>query len=250
MPGRRRTEGDRSGPAREAGDRRTAAVYEAYARDPRKARAWAAANPGNAAIRGELLDRVMDEVGPQLSAQSQVLDIGCGTGWWLRALTSHGIDPDRLHGVDALPERVRSARSSLPGAHVEVGDACDLPLADRSFGVVLLFTLLSSLPDRQAVRLALREARRVTAPGGALLVYEPRVPNPANRATRYISRRELARSLDGELRTSSLTLVPALARRLGRATERLYPALSQMPLLRTHRLSIYRVPGDGAPGGS
>jgi len=50
---------------------------------------------------------------------------------------------------------------------------------------------------------------------------------------------ELAR--DNRLEASvALTLLPAVARRLGQLTPRLYPALAGCPALRTHRLSSFR----------
>jgi len=103
---------------------------------------------------------------------------------------------------------------------------------------VLLLTVLSSLPAARASRV-LGETRRVLRPGGLILVYEPRMPNVANRETRLVRRVELER--DSRLEASvALTLLPALARRLGQLTPRLYPALAACPALLTHRLSSYR----------
>jgi hypothetical protein len=86
----------------------------------------------------------------------------------------------------------------------------------------------------------LEEARRVLAPGGTLLVYEPRIPNPLNRRTRHIRRDELARL--GGTRFESITLLPGLARRLGPVTERVYPTLARITVLRSHRLAVWTKP--------
>jgi hypothetical protein len=77
----------------------------------------------------------------------------------------------------------------------------------------------------------------VLAPDGVLLIWEPRVPNPFNRNTLLVSRSVLAGPLAGmEVRTTSTTVLPPLARRLGRQTASLYPVLGRIPALRTHRL--------------
>ncbi|MGH2944996.1 MAG: class I SAM-dependent methyltransferase, partial [Solirubrobacteraceae bacterium] len=143
-----------------------------------------------------------------------------------------------LHGVDLLPGRVAAARAAVPGADVRVADVRSLPFDDESFDTIFFFTVLSSLPSARAVQEALREARRVLAPGGRLAVWEPRVPT-ANRATRLVRRGEMRAAAGRPIADVTLTLTPPLARRLGRATGRLYEPLARVPLLRTHRLTIY-----------
>jgi ubiquinone/menaquinone biosynthesis C-methylase UbiE len=214
-------------------------VYSRYARSRRKRRAWAADNPGNIAIRRELINRIERSAGARLTKGS-VLDVGCGSAWCLRALVERGADPGRLQGVDLLEARIAEARRRLPDSRFEVADARGLPFPDRSFEVVLMLTLLSSLPDPPSVASALTEARRVLAAGGTLLVYEPRVPNPLNRHTVFVSRRMLTSGLGDEPDEVRLTVLPPLSRRLGRRTDRLYPRLAQIGPLLTHRLSIHR----------
>jgi SAM-dependent methyltransferase len=215
-------------------------VYSRYARSGSKQRAWAADNPGNAAIRAELLELVLELAAPEIEGTSRILDAGCGTGWWLRELVEAGVRPERLRGIDIQPERVAAAGRAVPGAKIEVGDARRLPFPDESFSVVLQLTLLSSLGSHGAIREALGEGMRVLGPGGLLLVYEPRVPNPLNRHTLLVRNSDLDAAGISPREQSSLTLIPALARRLGRRTPALYPRLARVALLRTHRLVSYR----------
>jgi SAM-dependent methyltransferase len=217
-------------------------VYSRYAGSRRKQRAWAADNPGNAAIRGELLAHLLRLAAPQIAGEGEILDAGCGTGWWLRELVEAGVRPERLCGIDIQPERVAAAGRAVPRAEIEVGDARRLTFPDESFSVVLQLTLLSSLGSHGAIREALGEGMRVLAPGGLLLVYEPRVPNPLNRHTLLVRNSDLDAAGISPREQSSLTLVPALARRLGRRTPALYPRLARVALLRTHRLVSYRSP--------
>jgi SAM-dependent methyltransferase len=215
-------------------------TYRAYAEDPRKRRKWAADNPGNAAIRAELLGALL-ELGA--GRGGEVLDVGCGTGWLLEALAQEGTEPSRLHGVEALAARAAAAARRVPGARVRTADARKLPFEDDRFELVAMVTVLSSMPGEDAVAAALREARRVASPTGVVLIYEPRLPNPLNRNTRTISRRELERELGPAVAERALTGLPPLARRLGGATPRLYPLLARVAP--THRLTAHA--GTGAP---
>jgi ubiquinone/menaquinone biosynthesis C-methylase UbiE len=215
-------------------------VYSEYARSGRKQRAWAADNPGNAAIRAELLDHLLRLAGPEIEGTGEILDMGCGRGWWLRSLVEAGVDPGRLNGIDIQPERVAAARETLPGAEIQVGDARNLRVPDETFSVVLQFTLLSSLGSHRAIREGLGEGMRVLAPGGLLLAYEPRLPNPLNRHTLLLRDEDLDAAGVRPREQLSLTVLPALARRLGQRTQSLYPRLARLPFLRTHRLITYR----------
>lgn len=172
----------------------------------------------------------------------EILDLGCGTGWLLEALAREGVEPPRLHGVEALAARAEAAARRVPGAQVRTADARDLPYESDRFGLVALVTVLSSMPDEAAVAAALREARRVAAPTGVVLVYEARLPNPLNRRTRLVSRRELEEGLGPATEQRSLTGLPPLGRRLGRAAPRLYPLLARVAP--THRLTAHRLATD------
>jgi ubiquinone/menaquinone biosynthesis C-methylase UbiE len=215
-------------------------VYSGYARSRRKQRAWAADNPGNAAIRGELLADLLRLAGPEIAGGGPILDAGCGNGWWLRSLVEAGVEPGRLYGIDIQPERVYAARETVPGAEIAVGDARHARFPDNTFAVVLQLTLLSSLGSHRAIREALGEGMRVLAPGGVLLIYEPRVPNPLNRHTLLIRNSDLAAAGVPPTDQVSLTVVPALARRLGGRTQERYERLAGLPFLRTHRLVACR----------
>ena len=222
---------------------RVEAVYSRYLTQPRKQRAWAADNPGNAALREELLAKLLDVGRPQLERDGRVLDAGCGSGYWLEALARSGVAAGRLVGVDIRAGRV-APRPGLPEeVELRTADLRELPQPDDSFELVLLFTALSSLASGEDVRRALGEARRVLAPGGAVLVYEPRIPNPFNRETRRIRRGELERGLGGAVAAHPLTPLPPLVRLAGRRAPRAVPALMRLPLPRTHALWAFTASG-------
>jgi ubiquinone/menaquinone biosynthesis C-methylase UbiE len=184
---------------------------------------------------------VFELAGAELRRARAVLDIGCGTGWWLERLSAAEETDGALYGVDLLAARTDVARARVPGAEVIVADARRLPFEDGRFDVVCAFTVLSSMPGPEQATAALSEALRVLAPAGVLLIWEPRLPSPLNRHTRRITRPLLRRALAGcRLEIRSTTLLPPVARRLGRRTDRLYPRLARVPALRSHRLVAAR----------
>ncbi len=98
-----------------------------------------------------------------------MLDIGTGTGRMLELLGSsvrHGV------GIDSSPKMLAVARANLERAglrhcSVRYGDLYDLRQASGAFELVLIHQVLHLLDEPG---LALREATRVLAPGGTLIV--------------------------------------------------------------------------------
>lgn len=116
---------------------------------------------------------LLDEIGPAVAAgATRILDVGCGTG--ALAAAAVGSWPGvRVTGVDA-------SAGMLAVAARELGDLDDttrdrvslvqatadrLPFGDGAFDVVVTAFVLQLVPSRYR---ALREARRVLAPGGTL----------------------------------------------------------------------------------
>jgi SAM-dependent methyltransferase len=93
-----------------------------------------------------------------------VLDVACGTGIVARLAAALGAD---AVGVDSNPLMIEVARVADPTIEWMVGEAAELPLPDASCNLVLSQAGLQYFPDRPA---ALREMRRVLAPGGRLAI--------------------------------------------------------------------------------
>lgn len=201
---------------------------------------WSIANLGNRAAREELLGAIREAAATQLGGDGDLLDCGCGTGWLLEAFAGEGVTAERLHGVDVDRSRIAAAVRRVPGAIGVVADARSLPFADGAFDAVFQIVSLSSFGSSGDVVAALAESRRVLAPGGVLVVYEPRVPNPFNRRSRMLRRSDLEAAGLRVAESRSLTLLPPLARRLGAVTPALHRWLSTLPPLRSHRLLVHR----------
>ena len=64
------------------------------------------------------------------------LDIGCGTGNFLRFMLSLGAVPENLHGIDLIPLRIERARKFSPAElDLQVGNAMSLPFPDFKFKI-------------------------------------------------------------------------------------------------------------------
>jgi SAM-dependent methyltransferase len=110
--------------------------------------------------------------GTELEPGTRLLEVGCGVGAVLVVLGQEypGV---RLFGVDIEPQQLAFARTHLERAGVEAtlaeADALELPLPDESFDHVWMMWFLEHLAEPTD---ALREARRVLVPGGAITAIE------------------------------------------------------------------------------
>jgi SAM-dependent methyltransferase len=125
----------------------------------------------------EIENRGIDPEGHVLAAMRRlapwagrtVVDLGCGTGFWLAGYTR---DAARVIGIE--PDPVLRARAAarvrgLPAAEVMPGSAEHLPLADRSVDVVhARFAYFLGVGGNSG----LTEVLRVLAPGGSLVVVD------------------------------------------------------------------------------
>ena len=95
-----------------------------------------------------------------------VLDVGCGTGCLSVALTQR-CQVKQVRGVDFSPAYIEHAKQHVrdPRISFEVGDACAMTFADRSFDRVLSLLMLHFVPKADQ---AIAEMRRVARPGAVV----------------------------------------------------------------------------------
>jgi ubiquinone/menaquinone biosynthesis C-methylase UbiE len=103
-----------------------------------------------------------------------MLEVGPGTGYYTLPVAEWLAPNGRLHIFDIQQEMLdhtmrRAAEHGIDGIEPRRGDARELPYAAASFDAAYLVTVLGEIPDQDA---ALRELRRVTKPGGRVVVGE------------------------------------------------------------------------------
>ena len=170
-----------------------------------------------------------------------VLDVGCGTGAWLREFIKLGARPERLCGIDLVAERIAEARQLCPaGVTLQCRNAASLDFQSGTFDLVWQSMLFTSVLDMQMRRSIAAEMLRVTRPDGLILWYDYHVNNPRNPDVRAVSNREIRSLFPGcDIELRRLTLAPPIARAIAprsRAMWRLMNAVpwSADPLSRRH----------------
>ncbi len=112
---------------------------------------------------------------------ARILDVGCGVGAYVRRM---GDLSDRVCGVDVDQQRVRRGSASVPNLMIAVGE--HLPFRDNAFDVVLLNEVIEHVRDDAAT---LREACRVTATGGKVVIFAPNRLYPFETHGVYLGKR-------------------------------------------------------------
>jgi SAM-dependent methyltransferase len=104
----------------------------------------------------------------EVSPQARVLDVGCGTGRWIRRYSSLGFCAT---GVDATLQMLRVARTRGTTTPLVAGEANRLPFRDGEFDLVSDVTVIQHIPAAVQSQ-ALVEMTRVLKPGGRLILFE------------------------------------------------------------------------------
>lgn len=185
---------------------------------------------------------LLDRYGLMPLARKRILEIGCGTGKWLRDLVGWGADPANVFGIDLLLSSVARARRLCPaGVTISCANAADLRFEPESFDLVLQSTAFTSVLDAGMRTMMAAEMLRVVRPDGLILWYDLRMRNPLNPHTVPIAKAEVHRlfpSCSIDLRRVSLA--PPVARALAPCSWLLCCLLARVAPLRSHYLGAIR----------
>jgi ubiquinone/menaquinone biosynthesis C-methylase UbiE len=208
---------------------------------------WSSANPGNQMIvseRTRCVRRALTAARLLPLDTRRVLDVGCGNGQVLADLTEWaGGNHSNLFGIDLVPRFIEDGKRRFPRMNLQVGNAEDIDFPDDHFDLVLLFTVFSSILSDEMSKNVAGEVNRVLKSGGAVVWYDLRYSNPRNPCVRAVSGQRLQEYFpEYSRRLWTVTLLPPLARHLGRVTKVAYPILTRLPFLRTHYVGLLSKP--------
>lgn len=187
------------------------------------------------AMRMRVLSRLLaSTVGTDLG-KVRVVDVGCGSGAFLRQLIDWGATPAHLTGTEMQQERLDLARPrSAPEVKWHCGSLGALPAA--SADLVSAHTVLSSLLEPELRQRLAADMWRVLKPGGWCLVVDFRYNNPRNPHVRKVTRAELHGYWPGHRpHYQTMLLAPPVGRALAALPALVSEALAGLvPPLRSH----------------
>ena len=155
------------------------------------ARHYARVNPGGIdpnhtkAKRSAGLSLTYGSLVETLPPGSRVLDLGCGTGFLLRWLSTY---PNlTIQGVDSSPSQVEVASGSLPDVAITCEDGLEhLRKHESSFAGIFCFDVIEHLPDEDTCLDWMVAARSALVPSGFLCCRSPNAANLTGNYSRYM----------------------------------------------------------------
>ncbi len=100
------------------------------------------------------------------------LDLGCGSGTWLRYLVELGAKPGNCTGIDISEQRIQKAKLKNGAINYLVTNGMDVPFPDGSFHVVMQIVTLSSVTDESIWKNLVNEMKRVNTKDGYIFWFD------------------------------------------------------------------------------
>ncbi|MFI6509853.1 methyltransferase domain-containing protein [Streptosporangium sp. NPDC050855] len=119
-----------------------------------------------------------------MGREARILDYGCGYGRVIAELSRRGFSD--VSGVDLSSALIARGHRLHPDLRLAVLESPPhLPYPPTSFDVVLLFAVLTCIPDDDAQRALIAELVRVLAPGGLLYISDMVLQDDERSRDRY-----------------------------------------------------------------
>ncbi|HBV01059.1 MAG TPA: hypothetical protein DEF00_01535 [Candidatus Taylorbacteria bacterium] len=109
-------------------------------------------------------------------AHERLLDVGCGTGTFLKLLRANSSIPLALTGVDASDDMLHEARKNAGDISFQYADASSLPFRDKTFNAVVSILALHHMPC-EVKKKAIGEIARVLKKDGRVVILDLFRPN-------------------------------------------------------------------------
>jgi SAM-dependent methyltransferase len=218
-------------------------IEKAYAKREKRDGRYSWFNPGHLFIVQERERRLLALLQRHGFAQletKKILEIGCGTGFWLREFIKWGARPHNITGVELLPDRVADAKQLCPEeVTIQCGSAAQLAYPIATFDLILQSTAFTSILDFNMKQQIASEMVRVMKQDGLIVWYDYHINNPWNPDVRGVKKHEISRLFPHcRVRLQRITLAPPLVRFLAPHAWVICDLLTKIPLLCTHYLGV------------
>jgi ubiquinone/menaquinone biosynthesis C-methylase UbiE len=172
-------------------------------------------------------------------SDKRILDTGCGSGGSLMEFLRLGAQPENLHGIDLLSDRIESAKSILPNIDFRCGSAEEIPYPNDMFDIVIQFTVFTSILDMNMKKKIAWEMLRVLKHSGIILWYDYHMDNPKNPDVQGVKKQEIYDLFPNcDIHLNRITLAPPLTRLIAPYSWLLCYLLEKLKILNTHYLGI------------
>ena len=116
--------------------------------------------------RKKLFEKMDKMIGDRLQGKGEVLEVACGTGYYLNHLCEKGYSVTGLEPAEGMRER---AKAKNPNVNIVNGIATEMPFPDNSFDAVIAIELFRYL-EEEDIKKGYQEILRVLKPGGFMIV--------------------------------------------------------------------------------
>ncbi len=184
--------------------------------------------------------RLLRKTGIDSFTHLQILEVGCGEGYWIRQFINWGARPENINGVDLLPQRVEEARRLCPDAvKVECGSATYLRYPNQTFDLIHQSTVFSSVLDWEMRKSIASEMLRVLKADGLILWYDFHMNNPKNPDVQGVKKAEIFQLFpECRVELRRITLAPPVARMVAKYSLLSCYLLERLKVINTHYLVV------------